>query len=79
MHPSCMQFIPAVLREQLITVGGGSAIHAYSPSTKFWVHVGDLPIACDATCTLVLPTGGLLVVEEDESAWAVISFVHCKD
>ena len=69
-----MQFTPAVLRKQLITVGGGSAIHAYSPNTKSWVHVGDLPIACDATCTLVLPTGELLVVGEDESGLSSHSF-----
>ena len=69
---------PAVLRKQLITVGGGypnsSAVYAYSPSTKSWVHLGDLPVVCDATCTLVLPTGGLLVVEEDESGLSSHSF-----
>ena len=56
----------ATLRDQLITVGGGkpisSAIHAYSLSTNSWVHVGDLPVACFSTCTVVLPTGELLVV-----------------
>ena len=56
----------AMLRDQLITVGGGkpigSAIHAYSPSTNLWVHVEDLPVACHSTCSIVLPTGELLVV-----------------
>ena len=50
---------------QLITVGrgqSGSALLAYSHSINSWVHVGDLPVACHSTCTLVLPTGELLVV-----------------
>ena len=55
-----------VLGNHLITVGGGypysSAIHAYSTSFSYWVHVGDLPVASDFTCTLVLPTGELLVL-----------------
>ena len=57
---------PIAFRKQLITVGGWhpytSAIHAYSPSTKSWVHVGDLPEACYSPCTVVLPTEELLVV-----------------
>ena len=69
---------PTVLRKQLITVGGGypnsSTIHAYSPSTKSWVPVGDLPVACDSTCTLVLPTGGLLVVRDTEFGLSSHSF-----
>ena len=56
----------AVFRNQLITVEAGyycsSAIHAYFPNTKSWVHVGDLPAACYSTCTLVLPTEELLVI-----------------
>ena len=56
----------AILGDQLITVGGGpgcrSAIHTYSPSTNLWVHVGDLPVACHSTCTIVLPTKELMVV-----------------
>ena len=55
----------AVFRNQLIAVGGGnyysSAIYIYS-STDSWVYVGDLPVTCSSTCTLVLPTGELLVV-----------------
>ena len=58
----------AVLRNYLITVGGGykyssiAVIHAYFPSMNTWVHVDDIPIACHSPCTLVLPTGELLVV-----------------
>ena len=59
---------PAKFLNQLITVGrgqSGSAIHAYSPSLNSWVHVGDLPVACYSTCTLLLPTEELLVVGEE--------------
>ena len=59
----------AVLRNQLIAVGGGydynTAIHTYSSSNDAWVHVGDLPVACCSPCTAVLPTGELLVVGGD--------------
>ena len=69
-----MQFTSAVLKKQLITVGGGypnsSAIYAYSPNINSWVPMGDLPIVCDTTCTLGLPTGELLVVGEVESGLA---------
>ena len=58
---------PVALRNQLITVGGGypnsTSIHAYSPSTKSWVHVANLPVACCSPCAVVLPTGELLAVE----------------
>ena len=56
---------PIVIEKQLAVVGGytySSAIHVYSQSTNSWVHVEDLPVACYSTCTLVLPTGELLVV-----------------
>ena len=60
---------PAVLRNQLISVGEGhpynSAIHAYSPNNNCWVHVGSLPAAFYSTCTVVLPAGELLVVGGD--------------
>lgn len=59
---------PAVFKNQLISVAGyySSAIHAYFPSNmSAWVHVGDLPVACYSTCTLVLPTGELLVIGGD--------------
>ena len=56
---------PAVLGNHLIIVGGGypfsSAIHAFSPSTNAWVHMGDLPVTC-LTCTVALSAGELLVV-----------------
>ena len=51
--------------KQLITVGGhshSSSMYVYSHSTNSWVYVWDLPLACHSTCTIVLPTGELLVV-----------------
>ena len=56
----------AVFGNRLIAVGGeypsSSSIHAYSPHTKSWVHVGDMPVRLDSTCTAVLPTGDLMVI-----------------
>ena len=71
------RFATVMFRDQLIAIGGGnplgSAIHAYSPSTNSWVHVGDFPVACHSSCAVVLPTGELLVVGgESESG-----LLHC--
>jgi hypothetical protein len=56
----------AVFGNRLIAVGGGhpssSSIHAYSPHTQSWVHVGDMPVGLYSTCTAVLPTGDLMVI-----------------
>ena len=63
---------PAVFGNTLIAVGGEnnfpgsqvstSTIHAYSEYTKSWVHVGDLPQRLHSSCTVVLPTGELMVI-----------------
>ena len=65
---------PAVFGNRLIAVGGEnnfpgsqvstSTIHAYSEHTKSWVHVGDLPNdqRLHSSCTVVLPTGELMVI-----------------
>ena len=64
---------PVVLRNNLITIGRGyyynSTIQAYvySPNTNCWVHVGELPVSCYFPCSLVLPTGKLLVIGETKS------------
>ena len=57
----------AVFGNGLITVGGGypspiSSIHAYSPHTQSWVHVGNMRFPLYSTCTTVLPTGDLMVI-----------------
>ena len=57
---------PVAFGKQLLAVGGGdpcsSVILAYASHTNSWVHVGNLPVACYSTCTIVLPTGELLMV-----------------
>ena len=56
----------AVFGNRLIAVGEGyprsSSIHAYSPHTQSWVHVGDMPVGFYSTCTAVLPTGELMLI-----------------
>ena len=60
----------ATLGNCLISIGGessdnstlSSAIHAYSPSTRSWVYVGDIPDPCSLTCSVVLPTGDLMMM-----------------
>ena len=56
---------PVIIEKQLVTVGGyshSSAMYVYTHSKTSWVCAEDLPFACHSTCTLVLPTGELLVV-----------------
>ena len=63
---------PAIFGNRLIAIGGEndfpgsqistSTIHAYSDHTKSWVHVGDLPQRLHSSCTVVLPTGELVVI-----------------
>ena len=59
----------AVFGSRLIAVGGGegvarpsSTVHAYSFQTNSWTHVGDMPFKASRTCSVVLPTGELMVV-----------------
>ena len=58
----------AVFGTRLINVGGKgissstSTIHAYSFQTNSWIHVGDMPFGASSTCSVVLPTGELMVV-----------------
>ena len=51
------------LQGSLLAVGGrgSSAIHAYQPSSKSWVKVGDLPREQWACGCAILPNGELLV------------------
>ena len=56
-----------VFGNQLITVGGelefpSSAVNAYSPSSQSWIHVGDTPAPLSDTCTVVVPSGELMVI-----------------
>ena len=64
----CKSSSTAVFGDRLIAVGGDEAlspistIHAYSFLTNSWIHVGDMPFAASNTCSVVLPTGELMVV-----------------
>ena len=70
----------AVFGNRLIAVEGGyppsSSIHAYSPHTQSWVHVGDMPVELDSTCTAVLPTGELMVIGGMSRTFMVESCVY---
>ena len=59
-----------VFGNRLIAVGS-SSIHAYSPDTQSCVHVGDMPVGLHSACTVVLPTGELMVIggESSSSLW----------
>ena len=58
--------------QQLISIAGitndsyrSPDIFSLSPPSQSWVHVGKLPIALDSAASIVLPTGGLVVIGGD--------------
>ena len=58
----------AVFGSRILSIGGDdfdhptSSIHAYSPDTQSWLHVGRLPAPLDSTCSIVVPAGELTVI-----------------
>ena len=62
----------AVFNQQLMAIEEGpssTAICAYFRHTQSWVHVDDIPVALFfSSCALTLPTGDLMVVDDDV-AW----------
>ena len=61
--------LSVTIGKQLAAVGGSSGGHSYSSTIYFysnhtnaWVYVGNLPVACHSTCTVVLPSRELLTV-----------------
>ena len=58
----------AVVGGHLLAVGGQHSgqsvpvVFVYLPVTGTWVHVADMPMACCRTCSVVLPSGDLLVI-----------------
>ena len=67
----------AVFCGRILSIGGceypnrKSSIHAYSPDTQSWIHVGDLPTPLQRTSAVVLPTGELMVIGgEDKRFWS---------
>ena len=68
LHPTCHQWASiAFFGQQLLSIGGGwpsttSAVHAFSPLSQSWPHVGDLPVPLNSTCSLTLPNGELMTL-----------------
>ena len=69
----------------LLAVGGQSryfagsvfsSIHAYSPSTPSWIHIGDLPHPHTDCGAISLPGGELLVVGGEEQSFAASNRVY---
>ena len=61
-YSSCVTF-----HRHLVSVGGSSTsplskIYAYSPLTRSWLHVGDLPFELESTTSTVISTGELVVI-----------------
>lgn len=61
--------VPVVIGSRLTAIGGTrrdpqpvSSIHAFSPYTKSWVNIGNLPAAGCDICTIVLSTREILVI-----------------
>ena len=77
---------PVTIGKQLAAVGGSSgghsyssAIYLYSNHTNAWMYVGDLPVACHSTCTVVLPKGELLTVGGEAKKKNTILCIQSKN
>lgn len=66
-----LQTTAASLGGCLLAIGGSSSpytmpvhesVHAYNPTTKSWVYVGDFPYAACHSTAVTLPNGELLVI-----------------
>ena len=71
----------AVFGKRLIAVGRehslpSSSIHAYSPHIQSWIHVGNMPVKLQSTCTTVLPTGQLMVMGRHDGISVLESYVY---
>ena len=55
---------PAALGNRLIAVESPD-VHAYSPFTRSWVQVSNIPDTSEAPCIVVLPSNELLVVMDE--------------
>ena len=66
----------AVVDGRILSIGGRtikffvpkSCIHAYSPDTQSWIHVGDLPAPLEVMCSIILPSGELMVIGISDEA-----------
>ena len=75
----------ATLGGNLLAIGGQSkpyaggvfsSIHAFSPSTSSWVHIGDLPRPHTDCGAITLPSGELLVIGGEEENFASSKVVY---
>ena len=66
----------AVVKNRLLAIGGwalesaiagSSAIYGYFPSSQTWKEIGDMTYACNASCSIVLSNGELLVFSGNSS------------
>ncbi len=64
----CVYSSTTTLGGALLTVGGvdsnykTSSINMYSPLTRSWLHIGDMPEAVSATCSVTLTTGETILI-----------------
>ena len=52
----------------LVAVGGclnQSSLHLYFPLTQSWLPAGEMPLGVHYTCTVILPTGEMMVIGGD--------------
>ncbi len=56
--------IPVSMGQHLIAMGGNT-INAFSPPTKSWIHVEDLPVGVTCSAAIVLPNGVLFIMGVD--------------
>ncbi len=66
----------ATLGGALLAVGGRdgkdeetSSVHIYSPLTRSWLHVGDMPKAVRSTSSAITPTTGETMVNGEWTWW----------
>ena len=48
---------PGTLTGALVVVGGGNKVHAYCPSTRSWLHIGNLPVVLRCATVITCFTG----------------------
>ncbi len=67
--------IPVSMGQHLTAIGVNT-INAFSPPTKSWMHVGDLPVGVTCRAAIVLPNGVLFMigVYSDDTEMMSITF-----
>lgn len=68
--------VPTVFGSRLIAVAN-SGIRVYSPSTKSWIHIGDVPFSCFHYGVAVLSSNELMVLGNNRQVFKVM-LIKCK-